>query len=453
YTSGTTGKPKGTVLTHKGIVKAANMKTSSIPILSGDRSLCVLPMFHTGGLFDLVMPCIYKQCTVVLRKNFSATEFWESIERYKVNAFLVVPTILNILLRTPEADEVDTSSLRFGLSGAAPIPPEQLDECEKRFGIPVLEAYGATENTGGIAVNRIDQRKTGSVGLGFDGIQVSIFDKKGEPLPTGEIGEIVVKGDTVMHGYYNSPELTAETIKDGWLHTGDLGYVDDDGFFFIVDRKKDMIIRGGVNVYPKELENIIAIHPKVSGVAVIPESHDKYGQVAKACIVVLRGQTLTEDEIRSFCLGKMAEYKVPEIFLIRESLPTNALGKVVKKDLIKELAEEENAEPVPCAHFFEAMPGRFIPEKADGIEGTVSYNITGKGGGKWTIHIKDKKMTLTKEVLVTPTVYVVARDADYHDIATGKIDGVTAVMTGKWKIEGDVNFMAQLRELLRPIQD
>jgi len=296
-----------------------------------------------------------------------------------------------------------------------------------------------------------DEHKTGSVGRAFEGTEVKIFDENDKSLPAGELGEIVVKGETVMKGYFNSPEATAETIRNGWLLTGDVGYLDEDGFLFIVDRKKDMIIRGGVNIYPKELENVLLTFPTVDAVAVIPESHEKYGQVVKACIVLKRGEMTTEGEIRAFCEEEMASYKVPEYIVFRESLPRNAIGKVLKKDLIRELEEEKTAEPVPVAHFFEEMPGRFIPEKAKGVEATISYNITGKGGGKWTITIKDGKMTLTEGILKDPRVYLVARDKDYHDIVTGKLDGITAVVTGKLGIEGDMGFMTELREMMKPL--
>ncbi|MCP4752389.1 MAG: AMP-binding protein, partial [Proteobacteria bacterium] len=451
YTSGTTGQPKGVMLSHKGVVYGAEIKKRLVPAEPGDRTLCVLPLFHSGGLNDLAIPSMSIGATIVLRRNFSAAEFWECVEKYRINGFYIVPTMWNILLRVPEASSIDTSSLKFGLSGAAPIPPEQLDECEKRFQVPIIEAYGSTENSGGITSNKLDSRKHGSIGKEIDGIDVRIFGETGGELADGEIGEIVTRGDTVMKGYFKNPQATADTIKDGWLYTGDLGYRDKDGFFFIVDRKKDMIIRGGVNVYPKELENIIGTHPKVAHVAVVPEPHDKYGQVAKACIVPNRGETMTEKEVREFCLKKMAEYKVPAIFIFREGLPTNPVGKVIKKDLLIELEEEVNAEAVPVAHLFEGMLDRFIPEQAKGVEATVSYTITGKGGGKWTVTIKDGKMTISQGILKEPRVYIVAKDADYHDIATGKIDGITAVMTGKMKIEGDVNFMAELREMMKPL--
>jgi long-chain acyl-CoA synthetase len=451
YTSGTTGKPKGVMITHRNIIFASRVKSEQLPVYHGERILCALPLFHSGGLHDLVLPCMYPGTTIVLRQRFSASEFWECVERYKVNGFLLVPTMWNILLKSPEAVDADTRSLRLGLSGAAPIPPEQLQESEERFGIPVLEAYGMTENTGGISANTEKSRKIGSVGRPFQEMEVKISDPSGKALPPGEIGDIVVKGDCVMKGYFNSPDTTAETIKDGWLSTGDVGYLDEEGFLFIVDRKKELIIRGGVNIYPKELEHAIALHPSVDAVAVIPEPHDKYGQVAKACIVLKRGETASEEEIRAFCEKKMASYKVPEQIVFREGFPRNAIGKVIKKNLIQELKEEETSEPVPVAHFFEQMPNRFLPDKAKGVEATVSYNITGSGGGKWTIRIKAGTMTLEEGILKNPRVYILARDRDYHDIVTGKLDGVTAVVTGKMGIEGDVGFMAELREMMKPI--
>jgi long-chain acyl-CoA synthetase len=451
YTSGTTGEPKGVMLSHRGVLAGARAKTERVPISAGDRGLCVLPLFHSGGLNDLAFPTMYRAATIVLRRNFSASEFWDCVERYRINAFYIVPTMWNILLRATESSSVDTSSLRFGVSGAAPIPPEQLEECRQRFGIPILEAYGLTETSGGVAANTLERSKTGSVGLPFEGLDVRVFDDDAKPLPSGQIGEIVVRGDVVMQGYLNRPEATAETITDGWLRTGDLGYYDEDGFLFIADRKKEMIIRGGVNVYPKEIENAIAEHPAVAAVAVIAEPHDKYGQVAKACAVRVRGAALDEDELRDFCAERLAAYKVPEAFVLRASLPRNAIGKVVKKQLIRELEEEAQAEPVPVVHLFEGLLERFLPERAKGVDATVSYEITGGGGGEWTVRIRDEEVSLTREILASPTVYIVASDRNYHDVATGKLDSVTAVVTGKMSVEGDIPFMTKFREMFKPL--
>jgi long-chain acyl-CoA synthetase len=451
YTSGTTGQPKGVMLSHRGILAGARAKTERFPISAGDRGLCVLPLFHSGGLNDLAFPSMYRAATIVLRRNFSASEFWECVERYRIDAFYIVPTMWNILLRATESRSADTSSLRFGVSGAAPIPPEQLEECRQRFGIPIIEAYGLTETSGGVAANTLERSKTGSVGLPFEGLDVRVFDDDAKPLPPGQIGEIVVRGDVLMQGYLNRPEATAETVVDGWLLTGDLGYFDEDGFLFIADRKKEMIIRGGVNVYPKEIENAISEHPAVAAVAVIAEPHDKYGQVAKACAVRVRGAALDEDELREFCAERLAAYKVPEAFVFRASLPRNAIGKVVKKQLVRELEEEAQSEPVPVAHLFEGMPARFLPERAKGVDATVSYEITGGGGGEWTVGIRDGEVSLTREILASPTVYIVASDRNYHDVATGRLDSVTAVVTGKMSVEGDIAFMAKFRELFKPL--
>jgi long-chain acyl-CoA synthetase len=449
YTSGTTGKPKGVMITHRGLTTGARVKTGHISVGPADRILCVLPLFHSGGLNDLAFPCMYRASTIVLRRNFSASEFWHCVERYRINGFYIVPTMWNILLTAPEAAQVDTSSLHLGVSGAAPIPPEQLDECERRFLVPILEGYGSTENSGGITANSVDRRKYGSVGTAFEDVEVQIVNEREEALLSGEIGEIVVKGDTIMKGYFNNPEATEETIVNGWLHTGDLGYLDDEGFLFIVDRKKDMIIRGGVNIYPQELENAIATHPAVDGVAVIPEPHEIYGQIPKACIVIKRGHTADEDELRGFCRERMAEYKIPERIVFRESLPRSAVGKVIKKELLRILEEEKSEVAVPVGHLFESMKERFIPEKAGNVDATVSYKITGRGGGEWTVTVKDGTITVTEEIVESPRVYIVAKDRDYHDVATGKLDGITAVMTGKLSVEGDVGFMAQFRSLFR----
>ena len=451
YTSGTTGQPKGVMLSHLGVVKGARLKTSRVPVSPGERALCVLPLFHSGGLNDLALPTMYGAATIVLRRSFSASEFWSCVDRYRINAFYIVPTMWNILLRASEAESVDTSSLRFGVSGAAPIPPEQLEECRRRFGIPIIEAYGLTETSGGVAANGLERSKAGSVGWPFDGLELQIFGPDEKPVAAGQIGEIVVRGDVTMQGYLRRPEASAETIVDGWLHSGDLGYLDEDGFLFIADRKKELIIRGGVNVYPKEIENAICEHPDVAAAAVVSEPHDKYGQVAKACVVRVRGTQLDEEELREFCAARLAPYKVPESFVFRSGLPRNAIGKVVKKQLVRELEEEANAEPVPVAHLFEGMLERFRPERSQGVDATVSYQITGGGGGEWTLTIRDGKLALTREVLASPRVYIVASDRNYHDVATGKLDSVTAVVTGKMSVEGDVAFMAKFREMFDPL--
>jgi putative sterol carrier protein len=255
-----------------------------------------------------------------------------------------------------------------------------------------------------------------------------------------------------MTGYHNQPEETSTTLVEGWLRTGDIGYLDGDGFLFLIDRKKEVIIRGGVNVYPKEIENCLASHPSVALAAVIPRADDKYGQVAHACVVLRREATTTEKDLLRLCQRELADYKVPAEISIRERLPTSPVGKVIKKELLRELAEETSADAVPVAHLFDSMIDRFIPEKAAGIEAVVSYRITGGGGGEWTVAIRDGTIGLSRGLADDPRVLVTARDCDYHDVTTGKIDGITAVMTGKLQLEGDMAFMAELRQLFTPIE-
>jgi len=451
YTSGTTGEPKGVELTHRGIVTGARLKTASVAVQTGERALCVLPLFHSGGLNDLAFPTLYAGGTIVLRKSFSASEFWECVERYRVNAFYIVPTMWNILLRAPDAADRDTGSLRFGVSGAAPIPPEQLDECERRFGVPILEGYGQTETSGGITVNRLDRRKAGSVGVPLPEIEVEIRGEDDAPVPLGQPGEIVVRGDTVMRGYRGATDATEATLAGGWLRTGDIGYTDEEGFLYLVDRKKDLIIRGGVNVYPQEIENVIGSHRAVDQVAVIPQPHDKYGQVAHAYVALRRGEDLGADGLLDYCRERLAGYKVPHAVTFRESLPVTAVGKVLKKEILRQVEQDQTAEAVDVAPLFQSMAERFLPEKAGDTEAVVSYQITGAGGGEWTVTIAGARLTLAEGLADSPRVLVVARDRDYHDIMTGELDGITAMMTGRLRLEGDMSFMAELRQMMRPV--
>lgn len=310
YTSGTTGFPKGALLTHGGLVFASGSKRKLVDLGPDDVVLCVLPLFFTGGFADLALPCLYSGATIVLRRRFSATEFWSLIEEHRVTGFYIVPTMWTILLYLPEASQVDTSSLKVAISGAAPIPEQELKECQERFSIPILEGYGLTENSGGCLANALDLAKAGSVGKPMQGMEVTIFDEDDAELPPGEVGEIVTRSEAVMKGYYKRPEETAETLRGGWLHTGDIGY-------------------------------------------------------------------------------------------------------------------------------FEAV---------------ISYDIMGLGGGQWTVRIKDKEFKLKEGLAEDPDALVKARAGDYYNITTGKIDGVTAVATGRMRIDGNVMLVAQLREMFKPAE-
>ncbi len=452
YTSGTTGFPKGALLAHGGLVKASRSKRELVNLSPDDMILCVLPQFFTGGLCDLSLPCFLSGSTVLLRRQFSATEFWPLVEEYKVSGFYIVPTMWTILLNMPEAAQVDTSSLRAAISGAAPIPEQELRECQERFGIPILEGYGLTENSGGCLANRLEKAKVGSVGAPLRGMEVTVFGENDNELPPGEVGEIVVRGPAVMKGYHKQPEATAEALRDGWLHTGDIGYRDEDGYFFIVDRKKEMIIKGGVNIFPKELENAIYNHPKVMKAAVIGMPDEKYGEVPAAVIALHPGAEASEEEILSFCRENMAEYKVPSRVIFRDLIPTNPAGKVLKRELIRQIEEDESGvgEETPVAPLFASMPMRFLPDKAEGFEAVVAYDIMGAGGGHWTVRIKGGEITVEEGLAEDRDALVRSRASDYYNVSTGRIDGVTAVATGRMRIDGDILAVARIREVFAP---
>lgn len=341
YTSGTTGKPKGALLTHKNLCFAGRAKAQAAGVNSEDRALCVLPLFHGAGLLDLSMPCFFSGATVVLRTNFSATEFWGCIEDYKVTGIYGVPTIYHILLQLDESKTVDASTLRFGVIGAAPAPIELINEFEKRYGMKIIEGYGLTENSGGGCLTPTDgPRKIGAAGRAFEGVDIRIVDEDDNEMSTGEVGEIVLRGEGVMKEYWKKPEETARTLRNGWLHSGDMGRFDEDGFLYIVDRKKEMIIRGGENIYPKELEEVLYAHPKISEVAVIGVPDDKYGEEVMACLVPQSDADLAEDEVIEYCKANMASYKIPKYVKFLDYIPKNIIGKVTKKELKQQILDE-----------------------------------------------------------------------------------------------------------------
>jgi len=341
YTSGTTGKPKGALLTHKNLMFAGRAKSRAADLRDGEKALCVLPLFHGAGLLDLSMPCLYAGATVVLRKNFSATEFWGLIEQHRINGIYGVPTIYHILLQMEESKTVDASSLRFGVIGAAPTPAELINEFEGRYDMKVIEGYGLTESSGGACLTPTEgERKIGSAGVPMESVEMKIFDEDDNELPAGEIGEIVIRSDGVMREYRGKPEETADAMRSGWLHTGDMGRLDEDGWLFIVDRKKEMVIRGGENVYPKELEDVLYTHPKISEVAVIGVPDKKYGEEIMVCIVPHTEGDLSEDEVVKFCKENMASYKIPRYVKFLDYIPKNIIGKVTKKELKQQMLEE-----------------------------------------------------------------------------------------------------------------
>lgn len=340
YTSGTTGRPKGAMLSHFNYVWDTMAAVDVMPIQPGqDRLGLILPLFHVNAQVTSLSQ-LYVGGAVAMWERFSPSDFWETVQHYRPTTFSAVPTMLSILLAVPRPEGLDTSSLRYVICGAAALPLDIFERFEETFDLRILEGYGLTEATCVSSLNPYwGIRKVGSIGLPLRGQPMKIVDDNMNELPPGEFGEIVVKGPNVMMGYYNNPEATTETIVNGWVRTGDIGYTDEDGYFFIVDRKKEMIIRGGENIYPREVEEVLFSHPKIAEAAVIGRPDPIWGEEVVAVIVLQPGQTLTLEEVQEFCKERMASYKAPRQVEFREDLPKTVTGKVAKKALKEELLQ------------------------------------------------------------------------------------------------------------------
>jgi long-chain acyl-CoA synthetase len=336
YTAGTTGRPKGAELSHFQLFMNADTPGRLFGVRDDDVILTVLPLFHVFGLSSILDVAVRFAATMSLVPRFDAGKVLEVIQRDGVTVFEGVPTMYIAILNHPERDSYDTSSLRIGVSGGAPIPAEVIDEVERTFGIVVLEGYGLSETASTTTFNvSAEERRIYSVGKPIYGVEVEIWDDDGTPLPAGRdhVGELVVRGVNVMRGYHGHPEATAEAMAGGWFHTGDLGYVDADGFFFVVDRKKDLIIRGGENVYPREVEDVLYTHPAVAEAAVVGMPDDRLGQEVKAVVALRPGHQVEEGELIGYVRERVASYKYPRSVEFREHLPMNATGKILKREL------------------------------------------------------------------------------------------------------------------------
>jgi fatty-acyl-CoA synthase len=340
YTSGTTGRPKGAQVTYGNFFYNAVGMGLAIDLTSQDVNLNVLPTFHAGGLGLYAGPTFHAGGTVVVMRAFDPAELLRLIDAWQVSVLLLVPAIYLMLAQYREFDKYDLSSVRSWASGGSALPPSVVEEFATR-NIIIQQGFGMTETGPTVfLITREDAlRKAGSVGKPVMHTDVRILDRDGNVLGPNEVGELCIRGGNVTTGYWNRPEATAKAIVDGWLHSGDAARYDEEGFYYIVDRWKDMFISGGENVYPAEVENVIYQHPAVADVAVIGVPHPKWQEVGKAILVLKQGQSVTEGEIITFCQGKLARYKIPKSVAFVDMLPRTAAGKVLKRELRQQYGE------------------------------------------------------------------------------------------------------------------
>jgi fatty-acyl-CoA synthase len=334
YTSGVTGVPKGVLMSHKKIYfNTMNADIYYESLGPQDVYLSPLPLFHSAGLLIVAVPTLYKGATYVTTKTFDPTLSLELIQKHRATAFLALTTVVNFMLSSGKMDEYDLSSLRYFGTGGEKTPLSLFEKLAEK-GFQVGQGFGLTENSVLLILPSQDSvRKRGSIGLPVFHCEVKLVNDRGTEVPRGEIGEIVVKGPTVMTGYWNKPEETAAAIRDGWLYTGDLGRQDDEGYFYVVDRKKDMYRSGGENVYPAEVEKVLYDHPQIVEAAIIGVPDEKWGETGKAFVAVQPGETLTKEDVIRFLEGQVARYKFPSHVEFVEALPHTASGKVQKSAL------------------------------------------------------------------------------------------------------------------------
>ena len=338
YTGGTTGVSKGVMLTHSNLSKQVQHIRAWFPELNDGEEIMLgaLPFFHVFGLSTTMNFSIYAGWGNILIPKPQPEQLMEAITKFKPTFAPLVPTMFIGLLNHPGIDQANLTSIKGCFSGSAPLPVEVIRDFEAKTGSTIVEGFGMTESSPVTHINPfIGERKVGSIGLPISDTECRIVDlNDGETnMPLGESGELLLKGPQVMKGYWNKPEATAETLTDGWLHTGDIGKMDEDGYFYIVDRKKDMIISGGYNVYPRDIEEVFFEHPKVLEAAALGVPHPKRGEQVKVFVALKEGETATEEELLAYCKDKLAAYKLPTMIEFRDELPKTNVGKVLKKDL------------------------------------------------------------------------------------------------------------------------
>ncbi|MCS0789568.1 fatty acid--CoA ligase family protein [Cytobacillus firmus] len=333
YTSGTTGKPKGAMLTHKNLYSNAKDVSDYLHMNENDRVITTLPMFHVFCLTVALNAPLMNGATILIDPKFSPKEIFRLAKKYEPTVFAGVPTMYNFLLQFDDGNPEDLKSLRLCISGGAAMPVALLHGFEKKFNVIVSEGYGLSEAAPVTCFNPLDKpRKAGSIGQSIMNVENKVVNELGEEVSVGEVGELIVRGPNVMKGYYKLPKETAATIRDGWLYTGDLAKKDEEGYFYIVDRKKDLILVGGYNVYPREVEEVLYNHEDVVEVAVLGVPDPNLGEAVR-CYVVSKNPQLTEELLLAYCTEHLAKYKVPSSIEFLEELPKNTTGKILRRAL------------------------------------------------------------------------------------------------------------------------
>jgi long-chain acyl-CoA synthetase len=339
YTSGTTGRPKGAELTHSNLLLNAISMSDLMEMKTEDILLTILPLFHIFGMTVLMNAGIYKSCTNILLSRFDAENSFRMMEKHRVSIFAGVPTmywgLLNCTCPEFNYNEI-AASLKTCVSGGASLPVRVLEDFEKRFKVPIIESYGMSEGSPVVTFNQLKiGRKPGSIGTPFWGVEIKLVNGDGVEVPVGEKGELLYRGHNVMKGYYKKPEETKKTLRNGWLHSGDMAVKDEDCFYYIVDRIKDMINRGGLKVYPREVEEVMIKHPAISLVAVIGIPDEELGEEVKAYVVLKEGELVSDADLINWTKDRLASYKYPRYIEFIKALPMGATGKILKRELRK----------------------------------------------------------------------------------------------------------------------
>jgi long-chain acyl-CoA synthetase len=341
YTAGTTGTPKGVMLNHRNLYANAVSCSSMVDVNPEDVALAVLPLSHSYGLTVMNTGYLFGNKAVMMRW-FDTEETFRLIERYKVTGFAGVPAMFAMMLNSPEADKYDLSSLERCACGSAPLPVEILRGFQEKFDCTIREGYGLSEAAPVVSGHYPNRpQKPGSIGQPIPGVEVKLVDKKNRSVPPGQIGELLVKGPTVSPGYYKLPEETAGTFRKGWLYTGDMARMDEEGYLYIVERKKDLIIRGGFNIYPRDVEEVLYEHSAVMDAAVIGVPDPVMGEEVKAFVVLRDGQSASEQHIIDHCQEQLGKYKCPRCVEFIDTMPRNPIGKILRKELRQRNANQE----------------------------------------------------------------------------------------------------------------